>query len=231
MLRWLTSAAKTVHDLGARYAALYWLDRVLAIASRGHVRLRHYVFVTQPLKQRAVAAETSFSVRPLASDHPVQQFPVSAAEVQRRLQQGSTCLVATSDGEFAGYLWLHLGAYPEDEVRCRFLPWPSERVAWDFDVYIVPRFRATRAFSRLWQATERHLTALGITHSASRISSYNAVSLRSHLRSGAVVTGSAIFVTIGRAQIMIAPGGVPRSTSLTWRSAPELRICVATDEQ
>lgn len=230
MLGWLSSARKTVCELGPRYAALYWLDKIIAIGSRGRVRLRHYLFVTQPLQTRAAATETAFSIRLLDSAHPLHEFPVSAAEIQRRLRQGSTCLVATSHDQFAGYLWLHLGPFHEDEVRCRFVPWPSERVAWDFDVYIAPRFRATRAFSRLWQAAERHLLARGITHSASRISSYNAVSLRSHLRSGALVRGSAIFLTIGRAQLMIAPGGVPRATSWTWSAEPELRVAIAPDE-
>jgi len=231
-LRWLSSAAKTLRDLGARHAALYWLDKVVATPTRGGVRLRHYLFVTQRLKQRPAATDANFVVRPLVGDDPVTaQFPVSAAVVRRRLEQGSTCLVASLDGHFAGYLWFHLGPYQEDEVRCRFVPWPAGRVAWDFDVYIVPRLRATRAFSRLWQAAERQLLGLGTTHSASRIASYNAASVRSHLRSGAVVSGSAIFLTIGRAQIMIAPGGVPRSTSCTWTSEPELRVAIPKDEQ
>lgn len=208
------------------------MDKVVALASGGRVRLRHYIFVTQPLKQRPAPPPANFAVRVLAGDDAVQaQFPVPAAVLRRRLEQGSTCLVANLDGEFAGYLWLHLGPYQEDEVRCRFVPWPAERVAWDFDVYVVPRFRGTRAFSRLWQAAERHLLALGITHSASRIASYNAVSLRSHVRSGAVVSGSAIFITIGRAQIMIAPGGIPRVTSCTWTAEPELRISIPRDER
>lgn len=226
----LASAGLTLRDLGVLNAALYWADRVLAACTRGYVRIRRYVFVVQPLQRRMRPqrpGDAKFVVRRFAAGDPVEKhFPVPAEVIRRRLAQGSTCLIAELNGEFAGYIWLHAGPYPEDEVRCIFEPWPTQRVSWDFDLYIVPHLRATRAFGRLWEAAEQDLLARGFTHSASRISAYNVMSIRSHLRSGATISGSATFITVGRYQLTIAPGASANRVSLTTNPvSPHIRVC------
>lgn len=226
----LGSAASTLRELGALDATLYWTDRVLSRLTRGWLRIRRYIFVVQPLRQPALRKgrpDTKLVVRSFVAGDPVQRhFPVPADVIRRRLEQGSTCLVAELNGDFAGYIWLHAGLYWEDEVRCIFEPWPAQRVSWDFDIYIVPHLRATRTFGRLWQAAEQHLLSRGFTHSASRISAYNVVSIRSHVRSGATISGSATFITLGRWQVTIAPGTAARVVSFTSDAVPpHLRIC------
>jgi GNAT superfamily N-acetyltransferase len=227
IVRLFASIPATLKDLGLLNALLYWADRLSDACSGGKFRVRRYLFVVQALQSSpgGRAGGGTLAIRPLlAEDIGAIRFPVADQEIRRRLAQGSMCLLAEITGQFAGYIWLHVGAYPEDEVRCHFEPWPAERVCWDFDVYVEPRFRATRTFLRLWQAAAQHLQPRGFTHSASRISSSNAASLRAHLRSGAVICGSATFVTLGGKQVVIAPRGTPKSLYVSNDSVPQLRV-------
>lgn len=226
--RLFSSLAITLNELGAKDASLYWTDRLLEKIFGGFLRVRRYAFVCQPLRTGAAqrAGKSSLTVRQFASDDPVRaRFPVPSAVIDQRIQQGSICFVAEMDGQFAGYIWLHFGPYHEDEVACVFEPTPPERICWDFDVYVAPTFRATRTFIRLWQAAEEHLRARGYTHSASRISTYNAMSMRSHARSGAIVVGTALFVTLGRRQLTIASKGLLREGKrVTLHALPRILV-------
>jgi hypothetical protein len=143
--------------------------------------------------------------------------------IRRRLGAGARCLVAEVGGRFAGYIWLQTGQYEEDEVRCTFEPWPANRVCWDFDVYVVPSYRGTRTFGRLWTAAGAMLSTEGFTHSASRISAFNVQSQRAHSRAGARVVGSATFVVAGKRQWMLAWCGGRPNCALTKDRRPIIR--------
>jgi hypothetical protein len=128
---------------------------------------------------------------------------VPAKVVAARFAQGAQCLVATAgNGQIAGYLWLVIGPYEEDEVRARFVPHPQPTTAWDFDVTVLPHFRMGRLFSYLWARAGVDLAARGVTHTVSRISAFNAASMSAHRRMGASTVGCAAFLRLGRWQIM-----------------------------
>ena len=57
--------------------------------------------------------------------------------------------------QFAGFLWLQIPRYVEDEVRCVYEMEPAGAAAWDYDVYVEPDFRFGKAFVRLWDAAHR----------------------------------------------------------------------------
>lgn len=216
----------TLRELGAKVALLYWSDRALNAVSRGRVRLRLYRLVVQPLPSRADRPRgTSISVRPLEpADLDRLPLPVAREVVEQRLGTGANCFVAELRGEFAGYAWFQAGPYEEDEVRCTFVPEPRESTLWDFDVYIEPRFRLSRAFVRLWEGAAEALRARGFTHTASRISAYNSASLRAHANLGSRIVGAALFFTVGVAQLMIATSPPFVHLGLTRTSAPRLRV-------
>jgi len=95
-------------------------------------------------------------------------------------------------------------AYSEDVVRARYLLPPSGKTAWDFDVYVVPEERLGFTFPRLWDTAYEYLREKGIRWSLSRISAFNPASLAAHRRLGARRIGSATFLLLGGAQLMLS---------------------------
>jgi hypothetical protein len=131
-------------------------------------------------------------------------MPLTQEMIEYRSRHNAICLGAFKDEQMIGYIWLCLGPYQEDEVRCRFVPASRNRASWDFDVYLVPEFRAGLGFLRLWDEANRLLRDAGVSWSISRISALNPHSLASHARLGAQPCGSALFIRIGPAQLTFA---------------------------
>lgn len=183
-------------ELGVRSALAYIADRVVEKISRGTVRVRRYVLFVQPLTSTGMRIPPNMRVYPLDQDFEQLPLPVPAHVIAKRLAQGSRCYVLEIGGKFAGYAWFQPGPYDEDEVRCTFLPRPAS-VVWDYDIYIVPEYRRTRAFAALWELSGQRLREAGFTHTASRIAGYNSASIRSHKRLGAREVSAALFVTVG----------------------------------
>jgi hypothetical protein len=191
--------------IGGFATALYALGIALSRLSGGRCRLFGYRFYAQPVPDRAFV-----SARPGASmridrvgpdDAIVAQFPRPPDVIARRFSEGAVCFVATADGRFAGYIWLKLNGYEEDEVRCRYLPIPLDTTAWDYDVYVAPEFRMSRAFLRLWDAANDFLRSKGICWTLSRISMFNPSSLGAHARLGIRAVGQAIFIRMARTEL------------------------------
>ncbi len=212
--------ARTAKELGATNAILYYVGETLARLSGRRMSLRRYLIVAQPvpdglLIKRADPATAIRQIRP--ADPDAAAFPRPAEVIRARYAAGHTCLQITIDGAFAGFLWLAFGAYEEDEVRCRYQLDDYSRLAWDFDVYVEPRYRLGRSFARLWDAANDHLRKQGIDWSISRISAFNAASLAAHARLGTVPLGYATFLCIGPLQLAFLPQQpVPR---VSWNNA------------
>jgi hypothetical protein len=204
MLRKLRAA---VGDLGLAGTALYAANRAVSRLGGG-ASVFHYDFLIQPVRAAPLVPPglgRSIEVRTIGRGDPaLGAMPVPAAVLESRFAQSAECLGAVRDGELIGYLWLCCGPYEEDEVRCRFVPGPPGRAAWDFDVYIDPRHRLGPAFACLWDAAHALLRARGITHTFSRISRYNVASMRTHARLDARRVGTAVFVRIGAWQGMVS---------------------------
>jgi hypothetical protein len=151
-------------------------------------------------------------------------FPPPLEVIRLRYEQEAICLAAFEGKSLVGYLWLLLGPYEEDEVRCRFIPMPEGKAAWDFDVYVVPGYRFGIGFLRLWDEANRYLKERGIQWTMSRISAFNAVSLASHRRLGARVVGHAVFVVLGPCQLALTTVFPFVHLSISTRSEPKIRI-------
>lgn len=133
-----------------------------------------------------------------------QSLPRPEHVIEKRFEQGSVCVYQEKDGALRGYIWLQLGDFQEDEVRAVFAPSPIEQTVWDFDVYVDPDYRLSRSFSRLWQAVNAELRERGVRWSHSRISAFNPGSIRVHEKLGAVRTGWAVFLCIGKLQCLFS---------------------------
>lgn len=221
-------------ELGTLELLLYALHRVLEAASGGRARLVRYRFVAQPIGRGGVArvradTGTQLALEP-ADGALVPQFPRPPEVIQARYRHGAHCLAATVKGEFAGYIWWQHQQYEEDEVRCRYVLGQPQHCVWDFDVYVVPRFRLGRTMARLWQAVDDHLAAQGVRWSLSRISTFNPGSLSSHARLGTVDCGTATFLVLGRLQLALL--GQAPFVHLSWRAGarPTVTLAAPTGE-
>jgi len=197
--------ASAVHEFGLGNACIYFADRVLAQVGGGVYR---YQFVAQPVPTRPMLPAgrgQSVAVRLVSGDDPaLLQLPLDRKVLAFRKSQGCICFGAFDEGKIIGCLWLSLGPYVEDEVRCRFVPSPAGKCAWDFDVYLSPEHRLGFGFARLWDEANGFLRRHGMIWSMSRISALNRSSLAAHARLGAKPIGTAIFVRLGRGQLAIA---------------------------
>jgi hypothetical protein len=206
---------------------LYLAATVLANISRGRCGLLKYYFVAQPVAPEplAVRGAADVVIRLVPQSDPLlSKFPRPPAVIRARYAQGACCFAACKNQEFIGYAWVVFGRYQEDEVRCLFLPSPPDKAAWDFDVYVEPKYRIGRAFLRLWDAVNCYLRERGYQWTLSRISAFNRHSLTSHGRLGSVRLGSAVFLRLGPAQLTFSSCKPRVHVSLSQRTYPTLRL-------
>ena len=222
----LDNIRSSIKELGALNYALYCLDISLNRLSRGRIRIIKYYFYSQPVNPDPIVKNTdkrSIKIfRIDRSDEIVQQFPRPAPVIHSRYDQKSICYAAIKEGRFVGYIWFTEGPYLEDEVKCRFSPIPEGQAAWDYDIYIEPKYRLGLAFQMLWDAANMHLYKNGFRWSNSRISAYNSTSMQVHKKLGAIRVGSASFVVIGTLQLVISSIFPRLQISIT--SLPQLKI-------
>lgn len=220
----------TLEELGPA-AFLYWIDRGMG-QLRLPVSVHRYLFVLQPVAPAPLLKPhrgRAIEVRRVAPGEPcLLDLPLTQDVLDYRFGQDAVCFGAFKDGAIIGCLWLVLGPYDEDEVRCRFVREPAAAASWDFDVWVHPDHRTGFAFGRLWDTANAFLRERGVTWSASRISAFNAGSLRSHGSLGARVVGSATYVSLGRLQLMTSTFRPRLNVTLSRR--PELVIAVAEGE-
>jgi hypothetical protein len=204
-MRFLQKSKSAAGTFGRLNGGLYAIHRLLD--SFGGA-LHRYEFVAQPVPLTPLlsgARGRSIAVRLLEADDPVLlQMPLTRNVIARRAAQGAVCFGAFKDEVMIGCLWLCLGPYEEDEVRCRFLPHPTGRASWDFDVYLRPDQRLGPGFARLWDTANAYLRERGVRWSVSRISAFNPRSLAAHARLGTRRIGSAIFLCLGRLQVALS---------------------------
>jgi len=220
---WAELRTRLAQDGSAVFAlrAAAW---IAARATRGRVRVLPYHFYAQPVPPRAQPArEGSVTVERADAAHDlVGAFPRPPAVIAARFDSGAQCLVARKGERFVGFLWLKPQEYVEDEVRCIYTLQPPDRTAWDFDVYVDPQFRLSKAFVRLWDTAHATLRREGRTWTMSRIVVFNRESIRAHARLGAVRVCSALFLAGRRWQVSFftvrpylhagGPGSMPRIT-------------------
>lgn len=225
MSRVLSSLRTSVASLGMADGLLDILARSLDKVTGGRCRLFKYYFVAQPVPaQRAAAlakaSKTRF-FRPSSGDGIIRQASRPPEIIARRFADGAVCLAAEQSGKLVGFVWIKRESYCEDEVRCRYLLDPAGELAWDFDAWIAPEFRMSRAFAQLWEAANQFLRDQGCRWTVSRMSAFNAASLASHRRLGIVHLHTGVFLTAGPVQfamfscvpylhIAVRPGSCPR---------------------
>jgi hypothetical protein len=196
---------QNIDELGVIDTVFYVLQRLFANCG---LRLLRYALVAQPvtpdrrLNGRRGASMTTREIGP--EDPVLKALPLEPDVIAYRHAQGAHCLGLFLDDKMIGCLWLCFDPYDEDEVRCRFIPYPADKAGWDFDVFLLPEYRGGLGFLRLWDAGNAFLRERGREWSCSRISVFNKPSILAHKSMGAQVLGTATFLVLGRYQLMLS---------------------------
>ncbi len=226
----------TISELGLADGIIYGVGRVIEKWTRRCVIFR-YALIAQPVASKPrlpTRRGRDINVRLHASaDQTLAETGLAPEVVRYRLNQGAICLAAFQKNIIVGCLWLCLGPYEEDEVRCRFEPTPEGRTSWDFGVYVSPSHRGGIVFARLWDEACNYLRTRGVTWTLSRIGSVNIASMTAHSRLGAKRLGSATFLCLGRWQLMASnwPPYVHISPNKSSRPRLVLRAPRASSEE
>lgn len=210
LMRFVDSVIKKyraiTEELG-RINGLLYVINCLTEKLRGQRFIYRYMLVAQPVRQQPLLAfhrGRSVVVRQVfPRETTLCRLPVTADTLERRFKQGGICLGAFSKGVLIGCIWLCFAPYDEDEVRCRFIPMPEGKAAWDFDVYLDPEYRSSYALARMWDEANAYLRQRNVEWSFSRISAFNPGSLHAHQRLGAEHLGTATYIRLGDWQLTV----------------------------
>lgn len=196
----LTRLRSEAREMGWLGWTAYALDRTLARISRGKMRLWALAFYVQPVPRKPMLAPARNAKLRVglvcAGELPASAFMRPPAAIDSRFREGSVCVAARSDGNLAGYMWLHSGRLRERMFACDFEALPTGRACWDYDFEIFPRYRLARTFARLWDEAFRLLRERGIENTVSWIHCSNLPSRRAHERMGAHQAGWLILLDI-----------------------------------
>jgi hypothetical protein len=197
--------ARALSTLQLRDNLLLLIARALRRLSGGRVRFLHYRIVAQPVppaRARAAAGARTLSVERVGPDHPLlAQFPHRPDALRRRFAERAVCHAAHRDGELIGYLWLQQTPFADRDAGCIFVPAPAGRAAWDYDLWIAPAWRMSRAFVRLWDEAHAYLRSCGVEWTLSCVHGANRASLASHGRLGARQLSQAWILRFGERQL------------------------------
>lgn len=223
----LSRLASPFREFGLFAGLLYAIDRVLRRISR-HVRLFCYELMVQPIGAAPLLPPrfaNRLHWRELGPDDPeVATMPVRPAIKQSRFDQDALCLGTYLDGKLIGYLWLCFRAYEEDEVRCTYLTTPVDEAVFDFDLYVLPEYRMGLGFVGVWSAAGAFLASRGVKYTFSRLTRFNVASRRAHAHLGWKRVGQALFLRMGRAELMLASIFPYLHLSLTAKDRAKLRL-------
>jgi len=206
MTNMLQRVASPFREFGAGAGFLYTIDRALSRVS-SQLRLHVYEFVRQPVGEIPFVGRklTPLAMREIGADNPVVAFmPVRPEVMRERRAQNATCLAGFRNGTLVGYMWFCRPAYEEDEVRCTYVLESPATSVFDFDFYLLPEHRMGTAFARLWTGVNEHLQAQGVDATYSRLTRFNLESRRAHARLGARRVGRALFLKLGKIEVMLA---------------------------
>ena len=223
-MKLLQRVKTAIAEFGFAPGCLYLADRALSRIGGG---VYWYRLTAQPVAARSQLGTrgSTIDVRQVGgSDPELLQMLKDRRVVEYRVAQNAICFGAFKATQMIGYLWLCLGPYQEDEVRCIFTPSPPGRAVWDFDIYFLPEHRLGLGFLRLWDEANRFLRGQGVAWSMSRISGFKSHSLASHAKLGARSVGSALFIRIGKVQLAFATVPPHVHFSLSPKHRPEYVI-------
>lgn len=217
-------------EFGVTGGLLYVVDR---LASRVSPRLRLFAYelMVQPVKSEPILVPErtkNLTFKELCRGDPdIDLIPARENVKATRFEQGARCLGVYRGHSLIGYIWLCLGKYAEDEVRCTYHMTPAECSAFDFDLYVMPDHRLGIAFAAIWHGANEFLRARKVKQTFSRVSRFNVASRRAHARLGSHSVGQALFFKAYQLELLIA--NLPPYVAFTWAPAQRANLRLSCD--
>jgi len=198
-----------LRQMGFAAWSVYAVSTLVSRLSFDRVRVLALRFYAQPVAQDRLLpprpASDPIRVTSIGREtFAAEAFERPAEAIRDRFDDGSLCIAATKGDALLGFMWLQTGVLRERLVRCRMHALPADRVAWDFDFHIEPKYRLGRLFARLWDRAYENLRERGVEATVSWIRFENRGSEHAHLRLGARRMGWAVFVTIFEHQFLLS---------------------------
>jgi hypothetical protein len=216
-----------IKNFGVLNGFLYLLGTLLKRLKINSVDIIKYYILVQPVQDQILPAGRGkdIEIKEVKYDSSEKSdFPRPFVTINWRYESGSICLAAYKKQKFAAYLWLAKDMYQEDTVRCDYYLYPEGKIFWDYDVYVVPKYRYGFTFAKLWEAANSYIKKEGGVATMSRVSAFNLESIRSHKRLGTVQLGSLTFLVLGRIQIMCSTFNPYLHIGLSRKSRAKLRL-------
>jgi hypothetical protein len=200
------------------------------------VQLLHYRIMAQPV---APAPGGGLRVRNLTVERVqrehwlTRQFPRSEEILDRRFGRGAVCFAAHVRGELVGHLWLQEIPFDDRDAGCLFVPMPPGRAVWDYDIWIAPAWRMSRAFTALWDAANAWMRSRNVQWTLSCVVGGNASSLAAHRRLGSQALAQLWAVRLGPLQLAVFTQRPYAAVARLDRGRPriEVRAPVRADDQ
>jgi hypothetical protein len=222
--RLLSKITGPFREFGVGAGLLYACDRLLCRLSK-RTRLHVYELMVQPITDKPLLPRrlSRLEVREIAPGDPARALmPVRPDVMHAREVQRATCLGAFDKHTLVAYMWFCRNSYDEDEVRCTYELVDPDRSVFDFDFYIFPQHRMGTAFAALWNGANDNLRQRGVCYTFSRLTRFNTASRRAHRHLGWKVAGRALFLTLGRIELMLAT--IPPYAAASSRGRIRLRM-------
>jgi len=204
----LTNIKRDVKEYGFATYSIYIIGKLLQSVSV-KVSIEHFHIFVIPVDNATKikvpkSIRNSYKIEVLYEYDPIlKYFEISSGTIDFRFNQNAVCFLVIKNNEPCGYMWLIRKKYSEDVVFCDFFMSPE--VAWDFDVFILNKYRLTPAFAVLWDYAFDYLRNKKVKWVYSRISSINRSSVAVHRKFGGFILGDLLFVKIGSKQLCFDP--------------------------
>lgn len=188
--------------------AAYAADNALRLTTDGRVRFNVLHFYFQPGDSTGLPRakpDDAMHVGPIAlSQADPKAFGRRPDVIAERFRNGSICIAATKGGELLGFMWLQFGSMYAPDLQMRLDLGNRSDLAWDYDIFIRPKYRLGKVFGRLWAEANEELRRRGCIGTLSSVLIENGGSVRAHVRLGAKKIGWVVMIRIGRARINIS---------------------------
>lgn len=185
---------------------VYAIHRVLTRISP-RLGFVYHDWMVQPIPEKPLLPERrrdAYTTREIPEGDPlIDQMPLRPGVAAARFAQDVVCLGTFRKDELVGYIWLAFGSFEEDEARCTFVLEPVSESVFDFDLYVLEKYRMGMGFIAVWDGAARYLRERGVRHSYSRLDHFNRKSAAAHDRLGWKRVGSAVILKLGTFELQV----------------------------
>lgn len=226
----LQRLAGPFREFGLFPGLIYAIHRLLSGLSP-RLGLLYHDWMVQPIPEKPLlppGLAKAYETREIPNGDPlIDRMPLRPEVPALRFAQNAICLGTFRKGELVGYIWLSFGLYNEDAARCTFVLQPKSESVFDFDLYVLEKYRMGMGFAAVWDGAADYLRRRGIRHSYSRLDHFNQASAAAHKHLRWRRVGRAIILRLWTVEVIVAD--IPPHLSILLTSDQRTRVTLVPD--